>query len=192
MVGRGSYRYMLYLRNETFSPKDADLLVSKARSLLRGQDVIIRDTRVSSQHVEYDVSLVATEDLKIIESKLSVIGKLIDVYPVIEREYGKKQAILMAINYFNEEKYWITHELLEGVWKKSNGEEKRVLNGLILIAAAFVHYQKGESKVALGIMSRALEKLKLANGEYYQINIDSLKLNINNMLRSNSLFMIRL
>jgi predicted metal-dependent hydrolase len=192
MVGRGSYRYMLYLRNETFSPKDADLLVSKARSLLRGQDVIIRDTRVSSQHVEYDVSIVATEDLKIIEFKLSVIGKLIDVYPVIEREYGKKQAILMAINYFNEEKYWITHELLEGVWKKSNGDEKKVLNGLILIAAAFVHYQKGESKVALGIMSRALEKLKLANGEYYQINIDSLKLNINNMLRSNSLFMIRL
>jgi len=187
-----SNRYMLYLKNGTFSPKDVNVLISRARSLLREQDAVVRDTRVSSQHIEYDISLAASEDLKIIESKLSVIGNFIEVYPVIEREYEKKQAILIAIKYFNEEKYWIAHEILEGVWKKSTGEEKRLLNGLILVAAAFVHYQKDESKIALGIMRRAMDKLRLSSGEYYQININFLKLNINNILSSNSLFIIKL
>lgn len=192
MVGMGSNRYMLYLKNRTFSPKDVNLLISRARSLLRGQEAIVRDTRVSSQHIEYDISLAANEDLKLIESKLSVIGNFIEVYPVIEREYGKKQAILIAIKYFNEEKYWSAHEVLEGVWKKSVEEEKTLLNGLILVAAAFVHYQKDESKIALGIMSRAMEKLRVSSGEYYKINIDYLKLNINNILSSNCLFIIKL
>jgi uncharacterized protein len=192
MVGTNSIRCMLYLKNGTFTPKDADLLLSKARSVLSGQDVIIRDARVSSEHIEYDISFAITEDLLMIKSKLCDIGNLIGVYQVVEKEYEKNQALPLAMKFFNEEKYWIAHEILEGVWKKSAGKEKQLLNGLILVAAAFVHYQKNESKIALSIMRRAQEKLRLANGDYFQINVDSLKRDIDFILKSNSISMVKL
>ena len=152
---------------------------------------IIRDARVSSDHIEYDISFAITEDLLVIESKLCDIGNLIGVYEVVEREYEKNQALPLAMKFFNEEKYWIAHEILEGVWKKSEGKEKQLLNGLILVAA-FVHYQKNESKIALSIMSRAQEKLRLANGDYFQINVDSLKRDLDFILKSNSISMVKL
>lgn len=192
MVRKDSIRCMLYLKNGTFTPKDADLLLSRARSVLSGQDVIIRDARVSSEHIEYDISFAITEDLLIIESKLCDIGNLIGVYQVVEKEYEKNQALPLAMKFFNEEKYWIAHEIFEGVWKKSEGKEKQLLNGLILVAAAFVHYQKNESKIALSIMSRAQEKLRLANADYFQINVDSLKRDIDHILKSNSISMVKL
>ena len=192
MVGKDSIRYMFYLRNEKFTPKDADLLLSRARSVLSGLDVIIRDARVSSDHIEYDTSFASTEDLLVIESKLCDIGNLIGVYQVVDREYQKNQALPLAIKFFNEEKYWIAHEILEGVWKKSEGKEKQLLNGLILVAAAFVHYQKNESKIALGIMRRAQEKLRLASGDYFQINVDSLKRDLNFIVKSSSISLVKL
>lgn len=192
MVRKDSIRCMLYLKNGTFTPKDADLLLSRARSVLSGQDVIIRDARVSSEHIEYDISFAITEELLIIESKLCDIGNLIGVYQVVEKEYEKNQALPLAMKFFNEEKYWIAHEIFEGVWKKSEGKEKQLLNGLILVAAAFVHYQKNESSIALSIMSRAQEKLRLANADYFQINVDSLKRDIDHILKSNSISMVKL
>jgi predicted metal-dependent hydrolase len=154
--------------------------------------LVIRDARVSSEHIEYDISLAKAQDLLNIESKLCNIGKMIGLYQVIEKEYEKNHALTLAMKFFNEEKYWIAHEILEGVWKKSEGKEKQLLNGLILVAAAFVHYQKNESKIALSIMTRALEKLRLANGNYFQINVDSLKQEIGRILKSNTICIIKL
>jgi uncharacterized protein len=187
-----SLRYMLYLKNTTFVPKDADLLLSRARRVLSGHDVIIRDARVSSEHVEYDISLAITEDMAKIKSKLSDIGIFIEVYEVIEKEYEKNQALLLARRFFNEEKYWNAHEILEGIWKKSEGKEKQLLNGLILIAAAFVHYQKNEFKVSLGILHRALEKLQGANGDYFEISVDSLKRQVSGILQSDTIHIFRI
>ena len=39
------------------------------------------------------------------------------------------------------------HEALEGAWKQSIGDEKELIQGLILVAAALVHYQKDENAI---------------------------------------------
>lgn len=177
-------RYMVYLKNEKFFPKDAHYLLSEARRLLSGSDIIIRDVRVSGDHLEYDISLGKSENVEKIEDNLSNIGKLIELYNVVEIEFVKIDAIQMAKKFFNSEKYWNAHEVLEGVWKKSVGEEKKLLNGLILIAAALVHYQKDETSICLGIMQRALEKIANAKGVYFDIDIDSVKGKIKDILES--------
>lgn len=177
-------RYMVYLKNEKFFPKDAHYLLSEARRLLPGSEIIIRDVRVSGDHLEYDISLGKSENVEKIEDKLSNIGKLIELYNVVEREFVKIDAIQMAKKFFNSEKYWNAHEVLEGVWKKTAGEEKKLLNGLILIAAALVHYQKGETTICFGIMHRALEKIANAKGVYFGIDIDSVRREINDILVS--------
>ena len=71
----------------------------------------------------------------------------------------KDNIIDHAIFLFNIERFWKSHEVLEGIWKESTGVEKRILNGIILIDAAFVHYQKNEIDIFVSILKRSLEKL---------------------------------
>ena len=129
------HRYMAYLKNEGFGPKDARWLLSKARQIVGKYDILLRDVRVSNRFIEFDISLGNVEDLEKIRSIFSFIGQYIDGYKVVEKDIKIEESLILAKKLFNEEKYWITHEVLEGVWKKANGDEKDLLNGLILVAA---------------------------------------------------------
>ena len=178
------HRYMAYLKNEGFGPKDARLLLSKARQIVEKYDILIRDVRVSNRFIEFDISLGNVEDLEKIRSIFSFIGQYIDGYKVVEKDLKIEESLILAKKFFNEEKYWITHELLEGVWKKAYGDEKDLLNGLILVAAALVHYQKNEKDIALSIMRRALKKLVAANEKYFGIDVVSIKSQVSEMVKS--------
>jgi len=178
------HRYMAYLKNEGFGPKDARLLLSKARQIVEKYDILIRDVRVSNRFIEFDISLGNVEDLEKIRSIFSFIGQYIDGYKVVEKDLKIEESLILAKKFFNEEKYWITHELLEGVWKKAYGVEKDLLNGLILVAAALVHYQKNEKDIALSIMRRALKKLAAANEKYFGIDVVSIKSQVSEMVKS--------
>jgi len=76
---------------------------------------------------------------------------------------------------FNGERYWECHEVLEGLWRQKVGDEKRLLQGVILVCAAFVHHQKGEEAVALGVLRRALPLLARGSRSYGGIDIDRMK-----------------
>lgn len=69
------------------------------------------------------------------------------------------QSIFLARDYFNQERYWEAHEVLESVWRVSTGKERSFLQGLILVCAAYVHHQKGEREVALAVLRRAERQL---------------------------------
>jgi uncharacterized protein len=180
-------RYMAYLKNEGFGPKDARLLLSNARQIVEKYDILIRDVRVSNRFIEFDISLGNIEDLEKIRSIFSFIGQYIDGYKVVEKDLKIEESLILAKKLFNEEKYWITHEVLEGVWKKAYGDEKDLLNGLILVAAAFVHYQKNEKDIALSIMRRALKKLVAANEKYFGIDVVSIKSQVSEMVKSSTI-----
>lgn len=181
------HRYMAYLKNEGFGPKDAHLLLSKARQIVEKYDILIRDVRVSNRFIEFDISLGNLEDLEKIRSIFSFIGQYIDGYKVVEKDLKIEESLILAKKLFNEEKYWITHEVLEGVWKKAYGDEKDLLNGLILVAAALVHYQKNEKDIALSIMRRALKKLTAANEKYFGIDVVSIKSQVSEMVKSSTI-----
>ena len=181
------HRYMAYLKNEGFGPKDARLLLSNARQIVEKYDILIRDVRVSNRFIEFDISLGNIEDLEKIRSIFSFIGKYIDRYKVVEKDLKIEESLILAKKLFNEEKYWITHEVLEGVWKKAYGDEKDLLNGLILVAAAFVHYQKNEKDIALSIMRRAIKKLTTVNEKYFGIDVVSIKSQVSEMVKSSSI-----
>ena len=181
------HRYMAYLKNEGFGPKDARLLLSNARQIVEKYDILIRDVRVSNRFIEFDISLGNLEDLEKIRSIFSFIGQYIDRYKVVEKDLKIEESLILAKKLFNEEKYWITHEVLEGVWKKAYGDEKDLLNGLILVAAAFVHYQKNEKDIALSIMRRALKKLTTVNEKYFGIDVVSIKSQVSEMVKSSTI-----
>jgi hypothetical protein len=150
-----------------------------------GED--IGNLRISPSAVELDLLLNSPENLKpaivILEGKIGpslTIRQLDTDMPKMEKE----AALRLGFDLFNQERYWESHEALESVWLTAVGREKKLLQGLILAAAALVHLQKGEDDVALSILGRASEKFRNDTGSYSGIDIDKLEKVINSMLSS--------
>ncbi len=171
---------MLHLKNNGYLPLNSRELVHRARELCSDIGASIRVVRVASKFVEFDVS-VEKEKFDSVVEKLSPIGKLDNARHVVEEEIEKEDGIKDGIFYFNNERFWEAHEAWEGVWKKSYGQEKEVLQGLILVAVAFAHSQKNDDDIGIGMFGRALEKLGNFTGMYYNIDVDRIRKKITDM-----------
>jgi hypothetical protein len=179
-------RFMLHLKNTGYSRYDTDKLLTKARMLSTGTYATIRDLRVSTKYVEFDVSINKSRMDALIE-KLKPIAPLDHARHVMEEHIQKEDAIEQGISYFNDERFWESHEVLEGVWKKCYEGEKDLVQGIILAAAAMVHYQKAEDRICLSILGRALEKLGRSTGFYHGIDVDSLRKKIHTIIDSDQI-----
>lgn len=104
----------------------------------------------------------------------------------------KAESVAEAVRLFNAERFWEAHEVLESLWRVAEGEEKSLLQGLILVCAAFVHMQKDEVEVALGIAKRALTKLSGGLGTYHGISVSAVRNNVQKMVDEGSLFLFEL
>ena len=166
-------RYIVHLRNDGFSAKNAMDLLHRARNLA-DNSTIIRDSRISSRYVEFDITT-THEKLDNLLTKLAGISPVANTVEIVDKETEKEKAIEYAKLLFNDERYWECHEALEGVWKRENGDEKSLLQGIILTCAAFVHSQKDEDDICVTILGRAMEKLQNATGIYHGINMDEFK-----------------
>ena len=177
---------MLHLKNSSkLNRKMAKNILRESRRLASGMDLILRDCRISKKYVELDTSI-SQSNLDELIANLSPIGHLDHAKHVVEEIVEKEQAISEGISYFNNERFWECHEILEGVWKNCDGNEKFLVQGLILVAAGLVHYQKDEDGICISIFNRALEKLENSNGQYYDIDIDKIKQTITEMITSKS------
>jgi len=83
---------------------------------------------------------------------------------------------------FNAERYWECHEVLEALWRQKQGDEKRLLQGVILVCAAFVHHQKGEEGVALSVMRRGAKLLEYPQQTYGPFDISMIRTNVQRTL----------
>ena len=137
-------------------------LLDSVRTLGRSLGADLRNPkRTSYGALELDVFCATLTDFELLMAALQPMVKVefarnLNAAPPHREEedlYSEARAL------FNAERYWECHEVLEGVWRTKQGAEKRLLQGVILVCAAFVHHQKGESDVALRILKRALELL---------------------------------
>ena len=95
-----------------------------------------------------------------------------------------EEATSRARELFNAERYWECHEILEGLWRQKLGEEKSLLQGIILVCAAFVHHQKGEEGVALSVLERGSRQLAHSGRLYGGIDIGFLVTKVQDILRA--------
>jgi uncharacterized protein len=177
------FRYMIYLNNPQFTPPKAEFILKKSREITNSLEIIIRDCRIASNFIELDISIEKKENLEQVLNSLKKISSIKEIMEVKERHLSKTEAIKRAIVLFNDEKFWWSHEALETVWKEANGQEKQLLNGLILICAGFVHFQKNEDNICFSILERAMFKfVNLQDSNYYGININKVKIIIREIL----------
>ena len=93
---------------------------------------------------------------------------------------------------FDSERYWECHEVLEGAWRGSAGEAKLHVQGVILVCAAFVHHQKGEDQVALGVLRRAAAQLPVQGLDHLGIDPKVLRGKVDAILASGRFVPFRL
>jgi uncharacterized protein len=177
-------RFMVYLFNDKFSPQDAKAVLKQARDLAVDSDIVMRDVRVATDFLEIDTSLPDDIELGDALSLLNHISPLVEYQKVEDSYMDKEVSIEYARDLFNSQKYWRTHEVLEAVWKSSVNTEKQILNSIILISAALVHYQKNESEICISILKRALIKLDKNEGKYFGIDLDDIRAKISKIVKT--------
>ena len=182
---------MIHLENNGYSPKDSRDIVHKARFLCANLGASIRVVRVATNFIELDVS-VEQEKFDTIIEKLNPIGKLDNVRHVVEEEITKDDGIKDGIFYFNNERFWEAHEAWEGAWKKCYGEEKSLVQGIILVAVAFAHSQKNDASIGINMFGRALDKIGDFRGLYHNIDVDRIRKKITAMRHSGEMALFKI
>lgn len=63
---------------------------------------------------------------------------------------------------FNNGEYFACHEVWEELWKRSAGERRAGIQGLIQVAAALLHAERGNRLGALSLYGKAIRNLEVA------------------------------
>jgi uncharacterized protein len=194
-------RYLVYLNkkygNESKKYKD---ILRKLRLLLESysRKEEIRDLRISRFFMELDVGAdektIFTSNNEEFLSSLDVIGSILFIDEITEeKKNGSIQGtISSAVYLFNMERFWKSHEVLESIWKEASGLTKKLLNGFILVDAAYVHLQKGESEIYFSILRRSEEKLKDTPEYLFNVNMKLLLQNVEIILSNREAFYFKI
>ena len=178
--------------NQAYAPKDVRLLEAKIRELLGSADKI-GNLRVSTTAIELDL-FAAPSDLgrtkSLLEGKISKVVTLRSLESRTSTR-AEDEALREGIDLFNKERFWEAHEVLEEIWHPATGVDRDTIQGLILTAAALVHYQKDEKSVCVSVLGRAKEKLGTLD-QFKGLDIRSLRVSIEQILKDNMPMLLRI
>src|SRR5271154_751462 len=118
-------RYVIRLtKSPTTTPADQATLLQKVRECVRPLNGQAMNLRVSHHALEFDLFFPADRDVKYFLSALQRVGptltyRRLDVPPT---PVDPSSVIAESRSLFNEERYWEAHEVLEGLWKQTQGQ----------------------------------------------------------------------
>jgi hypothetical protein len=177
-------RYLIRMAQRN-GPRDG--LLSSIKAVAKSVGVDARNPKWTSYGaLELDVFAPSKASMDTFLAAVEPLGRFefwrdLNVAPQYETE---EELFSEARCYFNSERYWECHEVLEGAWRLKSGEEKRYLQGIILVCAAFVHHQKGKDEVALSVLRRAVKQLDFGAPRYNAIDVNSLRRRAERMISS--------
>jgi len=177
-------RFLIRLKAPKF---EKESFLQAVKSIARTLGVDPRNPKWTSHGaLELDIFCPSRADFDLFMSALGPIAgpEFVRDLNVLPPHKEEGEIFAEARDLFNAERYWECHEVLEGVWRTKQGGEKSLLQGLILVCAAFVHHQKGEEAVALGVLGRATKQLEFPEPEYGGFDVGELKTNVDGILQS--------
>lgn len=75
---------------------------------------------------------------------------------------------------FNDRQFFEAHEVWEDAWRRTEGDERRFLQGLIQVAAGFVKWQRGQSRGMADLFAKGIEKLVPFRPTHHGLDIAAL------------------
>jgi hypothetical protein len=170
------------------NPGEEESFLKVVREIAKNIGGTARNAKWTSKGaLEIDLFFMNRSDFRLFEAALEPLAAIqfSKDLNVASPYKPKEELVAEAIQLFNQERYWEAHEVLETVWRNSEYEEKSLLQGIILVCAAFVHHQKREENVAMGVLKRAQHQLHWTPESYLGINIVDLERKSEEILRTN-------
>lgn len=189
-------RYLVRVaNNQAYRPADIQRVAIMIRNIL-GSKESASHFRVATNALEFNMFAKNENELDerkrlLTQKPFKIIDvRLLDTAPKVA---DKEEALIEGVQLFNEERFWECHEALEQAWHPAKGAERDAIQSIILTAAAFVHYQKGEEETCLSILRRARDKMASAEN-YEKMDFKQLQQDIDGILDSGKiqLFKIRM
>ncbi|MEM1597600.1 MAG: DUF309 domain-containing protein [Pyrobaculum sp.] len=139
-------RYLLIVENPGYTPSIRQELLRRLRAQLP-----VISVRVGTRHVEVDVK---TEDLNAAKEVVEKVvgGEVKEVVDITFEDVGG--GVGQFVRRFNEERFWEAHNALEGAWRATRNP---TLQGLIMLAAAFVKLQEGAPEKFEKMLKEAMD-----------------------------------
>lgn len=79
-----------------------------------------------------------------------------------------------ALDEFNDGYFFESHETLEDLWLVAPWPERQLFQGVIQLAAAFVHFFRGEYPGTIKLLDAAVEKLRAFQPERLGVDLAAL------------------
>ena len=86
----------------------------------------------------------------------------------------KRDLFRRGLDCFNQQQFFTCHELLEEIWLEEPEEEKPFYQGLIQVAAAFHHHQRGNRTGLDSLLRAGVEKLRRYPPAYHGVDLAAL------------------
>ena len=84
-----------------------------------------------------------------------------------------EEALELGIQLWNQQRFFEAHECLEAVWHASPEADQDLWQGVIQVAVAGVHIQRGNPVGALALLARAEERLAAYPAEHRGIDVEA-------------------
>lgn len=85
------------------------------------------------------------------------------------------QPYLECIRLYDAGRHWDAHEVLEDLWRATADPQRRLfLQGVIQLAAAFVHAERGNMRGVRSLLAKARAKLETAPTPYLRLDVAAL------------------
>lgn len=87
---------------------------------------------------------------------------------------GRLGEFYRSLDEFNAGYFFESHETLEDLWMVTPWPERQLFQGVIQLAAAFVHYVRGEYPGIMKLLDASLDKLAAFAPERFGVDVDAL------------------
>ena len=94
-----------------------------------------------------------------------------------------KDALLTALNLFNNHEWYEAHDAFEEIWNTVDGDERQVIQGILQVAVSQFHLSKGNLNGATILLGEGLGRIKTRTKINLGIDLESFCLCLEKLLR---------
>ena len=84
-----------------------------------------------------------------------------------------KDSLNIALNLFNNHKWYEAHDAFEEIWNSVDGDERQVIQGILQVSVSQFHLSKGNLNGATILLGEGLGRIKTRTKVNLGIDLDS-------------------
>ena len=94
-----------------------------------------------------------------------------------------QDSLYIALNLFNDHKWYEAHDAFEEIWNSVDGDERQVIQGILQVSVAQFHLSKGNLNGATILLGEGLGRIKTRTKINLGIDLESFCRSLEDLLR---------